>query len=80
MGELYTDGLLAMVRVNNGRVVGFVLGEGTTLRWGDQSLVTAKSSVCVSAGAGGVNVQGRRRARKGLPAEPPIGVRVKRLP
>ena len=75
-GKLATDALTAMVRVRDGKVVGYVLGEGTYLRWGDVELVRAREPVCVSAGAGGVEVFGRRRAREGLPPVRPAGVKV----
>ena len=73
-GPLEADGLLAMVRVRGGQVVGYVLGEGTHLRWQNQPLVGSEASVCVSAGDDGVRVFGRRRAREGLPTIEPIGV------
>lgn len=66
-GRLQTDGLCAMVRVRGQKVVGYVLGEGTYLRWDGKTLVRAGSSVCVSAAPGRTKVSGRRRARKGLP-------------
>ena len=74
--NLQTDGLLALVRVNPaGQVVGYVLGEGTYLKWGDKVLVQATDSVCVSADADGAKVFGRRQSRKGLPTVEPVGVR-----
>ena len=75
-GPLATDGLMAMVRVKDGRVIGYVLGEGTYLRWGRTTLVSARDSVCVSAGPDGAKTFGRRRAREGLPPLKPIGLRV----
>jgi hypothetical protein len=74
-GELQTDGLMAMVRVKGDRVTGYVLGEGTYLKWGNKVLVQAKDSVCVTADKDGVNVSGRRQARKSLPTVEPVGVR-----
>jgi hypothetical protein len=74
-GPLQTDGLMAMVRVKDGRVTGYVLGEGTYLAWGDKVLVEAKESVCVTADKDGVKVAGRRQARRELPAVEPVGVR-----
>jgi len=72
-GKLATDGLLAMVRVNKaGEVTAYVLGEGSYLVWDGKALARAKSSICVSADGGGVNLTGRRRARKGLPTAPPV--------
>jgi hypothetical protein len=73
-GQLQTDGLLAMVRVKDGRVTGYVLGEGTYLKWGDKVLVDAGQSVCVTADADGVEVAGSRQARRELPAVEPVGV------
>jgi hypothetical protein len=75
-GALETDGLLAMVRVEGKKVVGFVLGEGTYLRWNGSSLVKASSSVSVSVGAGDKQISGRLRTRQGLPAELPKRVEV----
>ena len=77
-GQLQTDGLMALVRVRNGRVVGYVLGEGTYLKWGERVLVQAKGSVCVSADADGVKMTGRRRSREGLPSIEPVGVKTYR--
>jgi hypothetical protein len=74
-GPLATDGLLAMVRVKDGRVAGYVLGEGTYLRWDAEMLVQASDSVCVTADADGVKVFGRRQSRKGLPTLEPQGVK-----
>ena len=74
-GKLSTDGLLAMVRVNKaGKVTAYVLGEGSRLSWDGKTLARAKSSICVSADPNGVNITGRRRARKGLPTVPPVDV------
>jgi len=80
-GDLETDGLLAMVRVKDGKVVGYVLGEGTYLRWKRQVLAqvrprrqpartAARRSVCVSAALGDVKVTGGRRPRENLPPLP----------
>ncbi len=66
-GSLESDGLLAMVRLRGGKVVGYVLGEGSYLRWEGKALVEAGGSVCVSADADRGKVFGRRRAREGLP-------------
>lgn len=74
-GRLQTDGLVAMVRVKDGRVTGYVLGEGTYLKWGDKVLVDAGQSVCVTADADGVEVAGSRQARRELPAAEPVGIR-----
>jgi len=73
-GPLETNGLLAMVRVRGDKVVGYVLGEGTYLRWQEHALVGSEASVCVSAGAEGARVFGRRRTREGLPTVEPVGV------
>jgi hypothetical protein len=74
-GLLATDGLLALVRVVDGQVAGYVLGEGTYLKWGDQVLVRAADSVCVTADADGAKVFGRRQSRKGLPPVEPRDVK-----
>jgi len=79
VGSLRTDGLLAMVRVANGKVTGFVLGEGTYLRWDDTWLVKAESSVNVSAGAGDRQISGRLRNRQALPPAPAGAVQVMQL-
>jgi hypothetical protein len=73
-GRLETDGLLALVRVIDGEVTGYVLGEGTYLKWDGQVLVESPDSVCVTADADGAEVFGRRRARKGLPPVQPKDV------
>ena len=72
---LETDGLMAMVRLRAGRVAGYVLGEGTYLRWNGAVLVESKQPVCVTADGSGAQVFGRRRAREGLPPLKPAGVR-----
>ncbi len=74
-GDLETDGLLAMVRVKDGRVTGYVLGEGTYLKWDGKVLVQATGSVCVTADGNGAKVFGRRRAREGLSAVEPKNVK-----
>ncbi len=74
-GDLRTDGLAAMVRVKDGKVTGYILGEGTYLKWGEKVLVQAKDSVCVTADKDGVKVSGRRQSRKGLPTVEPMGVK-----
>ena len=79
-GKLETDGLLALVRVEGKHITGFVLGEGTYLRWGRTWLVKAASSVSVSAGVGDSTVSGRLRTRQGLPPEPAGKIQVASLP
>jgi len=74
-GQLETDGLVALVRVQNSQVIGYVLGEGTYLKWGGKTLVEAADSVCVSADPDGVKPFGRRQSRKGLPPIEPVGVK-----
>ena len=78
-GSLRTDVLLAMVRLANGKVAGFVLGEGTYLRWGDMWLVKAESPVNVSVGAGDRQVSGRLRNSQALPPAPVGAVQVMQL-
>jgi hypothetical protein len=72
------DALLSMVRTHNGKLVGYVMGEGTKLRWQGRTLVEAKDSVCVSAGPGGTEITGRRRPYEGLPPLPPEIVTLKK--
>jgi hypothetical protein len=79
-GLLRTDGLAALVRVQAGKVTGFVLGEGTYLEWGGTNLVRASSPVCVSAGLTDRQVTGRRRSRQGLPPVMPETLQVAPLP
>ncbi len=75
-GQMQTDGLMALVRVNQaGRIVGYVLGEGTYLKWGDKVLVQAKGSVCVTADADGVKLFGQQQSRKGLSPTKPVGAK-----
>jgi hypothetical protein len=79
-GPLQTDGLLALVRVKNGEVVGYVLGEGTYLRYGDKVLVQSpKDSVCVTADAEGVRIFGRLQTRRGLAPVEPVDVETLKL-
>jgi hypothetical protein len=79
-GDMETDGLLAWVRVREGKLVGYVLGEGTYLKWKGRTLVRAagRDSVSVSAGPEGIRTRGRLRTRKGLPEIPPEGCRAVR--
>ena len=78
-GQLQTDGLTAMVRVEGGKVTGYVLGEGTYLRWNGRALVTsAGGPVSVSAGPDGVHTSGRMRTREGLPTVEPTGVKTEK--
>ena len=66
---------MALVRVKDDQVVGYVLGEGTYLRYGDKVLVQSKDSVCVTADPEGVKLFGRLQTRKGLPPVEPAGVK-----
>ncbi len=79
-GPLQTDGLVAMVRIKGEQVVGYVLGEGTYLRYGQTLLVQAAGSVCVTASTDGVKVSGRRQAREGLPTLEPGEVKTYSVP
>lgn len=78
-GSLRTDGLLAMVRSANGKVTGFVLGEGTYLRWGETWLVKGDAPVNVSVGPGDKQISGRLRNRQALPPAPAESVQVMQL-
>jgi hypothetical protein len=67
-GDLFTDGLLTLVRRDRaGRVLGYVLGDATSLRVADQVLVTAETSFSVSADDVRLFATGQRRARANLP-------------
>jgi len=79
-GPLQTNGLLAMVRIEQGRITGYLLGEGSYLRYNDTTLVRARSSICISAAPDRIDLQGRRRAREGLAPEPPQDPHFIKLP
>lgn len=79
-GPLQTDALTALVRVRGGKVVGYVMGEGTSLRWDGQTLVAARGdSVCATSSPASTVIEGRRRAREGLPALTPAITTINRL-
>ena len=67
-GVMKTDGFLSMVRIGpEGRVLGYVLGDGKNFEHGDQVIVQAPETVSVSADSRRTWVTGRRRTRQGLP-------------
>ena len=67
-GVMKTDGFLSMVRIGpEGRVLGYVLGDGKNFEHGNQVIVQALETVSVSADSRRTWVTGRRRARQGLP-------------
>lgn len=66
-GELETDALMAMVRTGpNREVLGYVVGDGRLLVFGEQTLVRSREGFSVSAGALKTMITGLRRARQGL--------------
>ena len=79
-GHLRTDALVALVRLQNGKITGFVLGEGTYLQWDDTTLVRAAASVSVSAGMDDRQITGRRRGLENLPPETPNVAQIVALP
>ncbi len=79
-GHLRTDGLTALVRVQNGKITGFVLGEGTYLQWDDTTLVRAAATVSVSSGLDDRQILGRRRCQENLPPLPPRLIKIASLP
>jgi len=67
-GGLSTDGFLAMVRTGRqGKLIGYVLGDGSRLSYDGRPLVEAPEPLSVSADAAQVHVSGRRQARRNLP-------------
>lgn len=79
-GHLHTDALVALVRVQNGKIAGFVLGEGTYLQWDDTTLVRAADAVCVSAGMSDRQITGRRHCLENLPPDAPSITHIVPLP
>ncbi|MBI5281225.1 MAG: hypothetical protein HY858_06030 [Candidatus Solibacter usitatus] len=70
-GPLKTDALLAMVRrAPDGRILGYVMGDGTRLEYGGRVLASSKRMCSVVANEAGVQTGATRRARQGLPPLP----------
>ncbi|HLA38872.1 MAG TPA: hypothetical protein VJ417_02695, partial [Candidatus Glassbacteria bacterium] len=71
---LATDGLMALVRTDvNGRVTGYLLGDGHKLDFAGQALARSNKSWSVSADGKRVFTTGARRARQDLPPLPAEG-------
>lgn len=67
-GGLTSDGFFSVVRVNSrGEVIGYLLGDGTTLAWKGQNLVESARTWSVSGDPSGVFATGARRARENRP-------------
>jgi hypothetical protein len=64
---IVTDALMAMVRVDqDGQVIGYLLGEGTSLVYEGRTLVNSPHRLSVSADTDRTFAVGQRRARQGL--------------
>jgi len=73
-GPIETDGWLAMVRTDpDGKLVGYVLGDGTRLDFNGTRLVNSDQPLSVSADTIETSVTGPRRAREGLAPLPAKG-------
>ena len=79
-GHLHTDALVALVRVQNEKITGFVLGEGTYLQWDNTTLVRAANAVSVSAGMNDRQITGHRRGMESLPPDTPNVTQIVTLP
>ena len=66
--RLTTDGFLAMVRTDRqGKLTGYVLGDGSRLQYDGRTLVEADEPLSVSADQDQVHATGTRQARQNLP-------------
>ena len=73
-GGLVTDALMAMVRTDDdGRVVGYVLGDGSRLEYDGAILAESHRQFTVSADSKRTVATGARRARQGLDPLPVAG-------
>ena len=73
-GPLKTDALLAMVRTDpSGKVLGYVMGDGSVLEFAGSVLARSAPGFSVSADAAKAMVFGKRRARQALPPLPAVG-------
>jgi hypothetical protein len=73
-GQMKTDALLAMVRINPaGKVLGYVLGDGGVLEYSGDVLARSTPGFSVIADASKAMVTGKRRARQNLPPLPAAG-------
>ncbi len=67
-GHMKTDALLAMVRINpDGKVLGYVLGDGSILEYSGAVLARSSAGFSVIADSAKAMVTGKRRARQNLP-------------
>ena len=73
-GQLKTDALLAMVRTSPaGKVLGYVLGDGSVLEFAGSVLARSTPGFSVSADSAKAMACGKRRARQNLPPLPASG-------
>jgi hypothetical protein len=73
-GELKTNALMAMVRTDRaGKVVGYVMGDGSSLEFGGKTLARSAQPFSVSADSKRSIATGPRRARQGLEPLPVVG-------
>ncbi|MEK7403838.1 MAG: hypothetical protein AAB225_01900 [Acidobacteriota bacterium] len=73
-GKLKTDALMAMVRTNSaGNVVGYVMGDGSSLEFAGRTLARSQRPFSVSADSKRTIATGPRRARQGLAPLPAAG-------
>lgn len=73
-GDLKTDALMALVRTDRaGNIVGYVMGDGTSMEFAGRTLARSDRPFSVSADAKRSFATGARRARKGLAALPAAG-------
>ena len=73
-GGLVTDALIAMVRTDAaGKVLGYVMGDGSSLEFGGKTLARTPQRFSVSVDAKRAMAAGMRRARQGLPPIPAAG-------
>ncbi len=67
-GSMKTDGMLAMVRTDpEGKVLGYVLGDGNLLEFAGQTLARSQAGFSVTVDAVKAMAHGKRRARQNLP-------------
>jgi hypothetical protein len=73
-GELKTDALMALVRTDRaGNVVGYLMGDGTSVEFAGKSLARSQQAFSVSADSKRSIATGPRRARQGLEPLPVKG-------
>jgi hypothetical protein len=73
-GKLKTDALMAVVRTDRaGKVVGYIMGDGTSLEFKGRTLVRSQQPFSVSADSKRSIATGPRRAREGAAPSPVTG-------